>query len=150
MNGLQYPAKRKKPVTEQYDKKLFILFYALTKVSGKFPTCAWSATCSSNVKRRVGNFLHHAKLVCLLPLSECLVGQRIGLVGNFHNYNVLLKSYASLLSLSLSLKLTQHNVLVEWDSLTLALFGGKKKFGLVIFMRPCLVSAFEHTFEHFK
>ena len=32
MNGSQYPAKRKKLVTKQYDKKLFVFFYALRKV----------------------------------------------------------------------------------------------------------------------
>ena len=39
------------------------------KVSRKFSTCAWSAICSLNVKRRVGNFLHNVKLVC--PLLCC-------------------------------------------------------------------------------
>ena len=58
---------------------IFIVIFnaKVMKVSVKFPTCAWSAICSSNVKKRmVRNFLHHAKLVC--PLYECLVAQRIG------------------------------------------------------------------------
>ena len=38
MNGSQYSAKRKKLVTKQYDKKLFVIFYTLMKVFRKFPT----------------------------------------------------------------------------------------------------------------
>ena len=48
------------------------------------------------------------------------------MVGNFHNYTVLLKSCANLLSFSLWINTTQC-FMEDWDSLTLTLFGGKKK-----------------------
>ena len=48
------------------------------------------------------------------------------LVGNFHNYSFLLKNCASLFSLSL-FEINTTQCLVDWDSLTLTLFGGKKE-----------------------
>ena len=99
--------------------------------------CMWSAICSSNVKRRVGNFLHHAKLVCPLPQSVWW-GQIIRWKFSQLQYSPqkLCQSTFSL-SLSLSLSLSEINTtqcLVDWDSLTLILFGGKKKrFKFIIF-----------------
>ena len=93
--------------------------------------CAWFPIYSSNVKkRRVGNFFFFLmwswkfptpcqKLVCPLPLSQFGGGKE--LVGNFHNYNVLLKSCVSLLSLSLSLSLSQFALKKNGDFLFLCL-----------------------------
>ena len=36
--GHNIQQKEKKLVTKQYDKKLFVIFYSLTKVFRKFPT----------------------------------------------------------------------------------------------------------------
>ena len=47
---------------------------------------------------------------CLSSPSVRVFGGGKELVGNFHNYSFLLKGCARLLSPSLSLKLTQHNV----------------------------------------
>ena len=61
---------------------------------------ARDAICSSNVKKkRVGNFLHQSKNLFVLTLSHRVFGGGKKLVENFDNYNILLKSCVSLLSL---------------------------------------------------
>ena len=74
--------------------------------------------------------------------SPCFPWWGKELVGNFHNYIVLLKSCANLLSFSLWINTTQC-FMENWDSLTLTLFGGKKKwFGLESFTLHSIILLF--------
>ena len=74
--------------------------------------------------------------------SPCFPWWGKELVGNFHNYIVLLKSCANLLFFSLWINTTQC-FMENWDSLTLTLFGGKKKrFGLESFMLRSIILLF--------
>ena len=74
--------------------------------------------------------------------SPCFPWWGKELVGNFHNYIVLLKSCANLLSFSLWINITQC-FMENWDSLTLTLFGRKKKrFGLESFTLHSIILLF--------
>ena len=74
--------------------------------------------------------------------SPCFPWWGKELVGNFHNYIVLLKICSNLLSFSLWINTTQC-FMENWDSLTLTLFGGKKKrFGLESFTLRSIILLF--------
>ena len=104
MNGSQYSAKRKKLVTKQYDKKLFVIFYTLMKFLENF----LRMICNM-LKRQMKGWKFPTDFVCPLPLR---------VLGGSKNWLeiftiILFSSKIVSVTHSLSLKLMQHNVFLS-------------------------------------